>query len=76
MIFLMFGIGVIIRGKAEAFKFKPGWNSPNEIPCNIGYAKFVTLHLLIYLFFSSHKICNHHLKAYSDNTSVVGAWKN
>jgi hypothetical protein len=71
-----YGIGIVIEGKAEAFRFKPGWNSPDGPSRDIGYAEFVALHFLIYLFFSSHKIRNHHIKAYSDNAGVVGAWKN
>jgi hypothetical protein len=71
-----FGIGVVIEGKAEAFKFKPGWDSIDGVSRDIGYAEFVVLHFLIFLFFSSHKLRNHHLKAYSDNAGVVGAWKN
>ena len=71
-----FGIGIIIEGKAEAFKFKPGWNSINNVSRDIGYAEFVALHFLIFFFFSSRKIRNHHIKAYSDNAGVIGAWKN
>jgi hypothetical protein len=71
-----FGIGIVIDGKAEAFRFKPGWNSSDGTPRDIGYAEFVALHILIFIFFSSHKIRNHHIKAYSDNSGVVGAWKN
>jgi hypothetical protein len=71
-----FGIGIIIKGKAEAFRLEPGWDSVDGLSRDIGYAEFVTLHFLIFFFFSSRKICNHHLKAYSDNAGVVGAWKN
>jgi hypothetical protein len=71
-----FGIGIVIEGKAEAFKFKPGWNSVDGVSRDIGFAEFVALHFLIFFFFSSRKIRNHHIKAYSDNAGVVGAWKN
>jgi len=71
-----FGIGIVIEGKAEAFEFKPGWEHVNGIAHDIGYAEFVALHFLIFLFFSSRKLRNHHIKAYSDNSGVVGAWKN
>ena len=71
-----FGIGIVIEGRAEAFRFKPGWDYVDGIARDIGYAEFVALHFLIFFFFSSRKIRNHHIKAYSDNAGVVGAWKN
>jgi hypothetical protein len=71
-----YGIGIVIEGNAEAFKFKPGWDSAEGVSRDIGYAEFVALHFLIFFFFSSRKIRNCHIKAYSDNAGVVGAWKN
>jgi hypothetical protein len=70
-----FGIGVVIEGKAEAFKFKPGWQSAGGVSRDIGYAEFAALHFLLFFFFSSRRIRNHHIKVHSDNAGVVGAWK-
>jgi hypothetical protein len=71
-----FGIGIVIEGKAEAFKFDPGWQSAGGMSRDIGYAEFAALHFLLFFFFSSRRIRNHHIKVHSDNAGVVGAWKN
>jgi hypothetical protein len=71
-----FGIGIVIERKAEAFKFKPGWQSAGDVSRDIGYAEFAALHFLLFFFFSSRQIRNHHIKVHSDNAGVVGAWKN
>jgi hypothetical protein len=71
-----FGIGIVIEGKAEAFKFKSGWQSAGGVSRDIGYAEFAALHFLLFFFFSSRRIHNHHIKVHSDNAGVVGAWKN
>lgn len=71
-----FGIGIVIGGMAEAFKFKPGWDSLGGISRSIGFAEFAALDVLLFFLFSSRKIRDHHLKVYSDNAGVVGAWKN
>jgi hypothetical protein len=70
-----FGIGIVIEGKAEAFKFEPGWQSAGDVSRDIGYAEFAALHFLLFFFFSSRRIRNHHIKVHSDNAGVVGAWK-
>jgi hypothetical protein len=71
-----FGIGIVIEGKAEAFQFKPGWQTVGGISRDIGYAEFAALHFVLFFFFSSRRIRNHHIKVHSDNAGVVGAWKN
>jgi hypothetical protein len=71
-----FGIGIVIEGQAEAFELKPGWQTTGGVTRDIGYAEFVALHFLLFFFFSSRRIRNHHIKVHSDNAGVVGAWKN
>jgi hypothetical protein len=71
-----FGIGIVIEGTAEAFKFKPEWRTTGGVSRDIGYAEFAALHFLLFFFFSSRRIRNHHIKVHSDNAGVVGAWKN
>lgn len=71
-----FGIGIVIEGKAEAFRLNPGWQTAGGIARDIGYAEFAALHFLLFFFFSSCRIRNHHIKVHSDNAGVVGAWKN
>jgi hypothetical protein len=71
-----FGIGIVIEGLAEAFKFKPGWQTIGGVSRDIGYAEFAALHFLLFFFFSTRRIRNHHIKVHSDNAGVVGAWKN
>jgi hypothetical protein len=71
-----FGIGIVIEGKAEAFKLEPDWQSASKVSRDIGYAEFAVLHFLLFFFFSSRRIRNHHIMVHSDNAGVVGAWKN
>jgi hypothetical protein len=70
------GIGIVINGLWDAFKFTEGWNTSTITPRDIGWGEFAAVEIVVHFVLKHYNLHDTHLLIHTDNQGVVGAWAN